>query len=138
MKIKIKVNINAPIEKVWTYWNVPEYITKWCFASEDWKCPYAESDLKVGGKFLTRMSAKDKSMSFDFTGIYLEIEEYKYIKYICDGDDKRVVQIIFEKISEDETKVIEEFDPENINPSEMQKAGWQSILDNFKKCVENN
>ncbi len=138
MKIKVETNINVAVEKAWEHWSSPESIKGWAFASDDWECPYAENDLRVGGRFLTRMSAKDKSMSFDFTGIYLEIEEYKYIKYICDGDDKRLVQITFEKISEDETKVVEEFDPENINPSEMQKAGWQSILDNFKKCVENN
>lgn len=138
MKIKVAIVINKNIENVWEYWNSPESIRGWAFASNDWECLHAENDLRVGGRFLTRMSAKDKSVSFDFTGTYLEMEEYKYIKYICDGGDKRVVQITFEKISDTETKITEDFDPENENSAERQRDGWQAILNNFKKYVESN
>ena len=138
MKIKVEIEINAAVEKVWEYWNTPDYITQWCFALDDWECPSVSVDLKVGGKQNTRMQAKDGSFGFDFSSTFLKIEGHKYIEYIIDGEDKRVVQITFEKINDTKTKVIEIFDGENINPAEMQKAGWQSILENFKKCVENN
>ena len=145
MKIKVEAVINVNIEKVWEHWSSPQSIMGWAFASDDWECTHAENDLGVGGKFLTRMSAKDKSVSFDFVGAYLEIEnkkDFKKIHYvmenILDAGDKRECVVIFEKLSESETKVSEEFDPESINPLEMQKAGWQAILGNFKKYAESN
>ncbi len=131
--ITIETTVNAPIEKVWQYWNAPEHITKWTFAADTWHCPWAENDLKVGGVFTTRMEAKDASMGFDFSGIYDEVKENELISYsLADG---RRVKIIFIN-QENSTKVIETFDPENENPVEMQKGGWQAILDNFKKHTE--
>ncbi|MBP4136597.1 SRPBCC family protein [Flavobacterium geliluteum] len=133
--ITIKTTINAPIEKVWQFWTLPEHITKWSFASPDWHSQYAENDLRVGGKFTTNMAAKDSSMSFDFEGEYTLVQQNEAIQYrIGDG---RKVEITF-KETPDGVEIIESFDPETQNPEEMQRAGWQAILDNFKKYVENN
>ncbi len=133
--ITVETTVKAPIEKVWKYWSAPEHITKWCQASDDWHAPKAENDLRVEGKFSTTMAAKDGSVSFDFEGVYTNVEKYKTIEYaMADG---RKVQIQFSSQG-DETKVTETFDPENTNPIEMQRGGWQAILDNFKKHVEAN
>lgn len=133
--ITITSDINAPVEKVWEYWNKPEHITKWAFASDDWEAPFAENDIKEGGKFKTTMAAKDKSTSFDFEGVYTAVKEYELIEY--DMSDGRHVKVLFEQ-APNGVKVTEAFDPENENPEEMQRSGWQSILNNFKKYVENS
>ena len=133
--ITVETTVKAPIEKVWKYWSAPEHITKWCQASDDWHAPKAENDLRVEGKFSTTMAAKDGNVSFDFEGVYTNVEEYKTIEYaMADG---RKVQIQFSSQG-DETKVTEIFDPENTHPIELQRGGWQAILDNFKKHVEDN
>lgn len=132
--ITVQTVINAPIEKVWEFWTRPEHITKWNNASKDWHTPRAENDLRVGGKFLSRMEAKDGSVGFDFWGIYDEVEENKIIAYTM-GDDRKV-QITFTKNNDNETEVIETFEAENENSIELQRTGWQAILDNFKKYVE--
>ena len=139
-KIKIQTSIKASIKDVWKHWNEPQSIQNWAFASDDWECPYAENDLKVGGRFLTRMSAKDKSMSFDFTGTYMEVIEFSKIKYRMDKSEEAIKQreceIIFTIINDTTVQVEEEFDAEEINSEELQKAGWTAILNNFKKFVE--
>lgn len=132
-KITIQTTVNAPIEKVWECWIKPEHITKWAFASNDWTVPSAENDLKVGGKFKTRMEAKDKSEGFDFEGKYTQVEENRLIEY--DMSDGRHVKTEFED-TPDGVKVTEIFDAESENPPELQRAGWQSILDNFKSYTE--
>lgn len=131
--IQVETTVNAPIESVWKTWNEPVHIVNWAHASDDWHTPHAENDLQVGGKFVTRMAAKDGSMSFDFAGVYTSIEDLKKIQYVM--SDGRKVLISFEKNGE-ATKIVEAFDPENENPAEMQRAGWQAILDNFKKYTE--
>lgn len=133
--ITVKSNIDAPIIKIWEYWTSPEHITKWNTASEDWHTPYAENDLRTGGKFKSTMAAKDGSMSFDFEGEYSLVEPNKTIKYTM--PDGRKVEVYFCEISGG-IEITESFDPENQNPEEMQQEGWQAILDNFKKYVENN
>lgn len=132
-KITIEATVQAPVEKVWETWTKPEHITQWSFASEDWFTPKAENDLRVGGEFTTRMEAKDGSFGFDFGGIYDEVTEHKLISYTL--GDGRKVKIEFEE-NGDETKVIETFDPEDQNPVEMQRGGWQAILNNYKKYTE--
>lgn len=133
--ITVETDIHADIRKVWSYWSEPDHITKWTFASSDWHAPYAENDLKTGGSFKTTMAAKDGSFSFDFEGVYSDVIDYKLIQYeIAYG---RKVKITFEE-NDGITKVIETFDPENQNSIEMQRTGWQSILDNFKKYTEEN
>lgn len=138
-KIHVEIIVHADIEKVWKHWNDPESIKGWAFASDTWECPHAENDLRVDGRFLTRMSAKDGSESFDFTGTYTEVEELKSIKYImdkADGEEKhRECDITFIKLENGDTKIIEEFSPEETNSEELQKAGWSAILENFKKYI---
>lgn len=133
--ITVEVIVNAPIDKVWKCWTTPAHIIKWNNASPDWHTPHAENDLRVGGKFTSRMEAKDGSVGFDFTGIYNKVNLNSLIEYAM--EDGRKVKVVFSKEG-DKTKVIETFDPENINPIEMQRGGWQAILDNFKKYTESN
>jgi len=134
-KVTVQAVIQAPIEKVWTYWNEPEHITKWCYATEEWHAPRAENDLRPGGKLVTRMEAKDGSMGFDFGGIYDEVKLHEQISYTL-GDGRKVD--IFFTAQGNETKVVETFDAEGTHPVEYQQAGWQAILDNFKKYTEQN
>lgn len=132
-RITVQISIQSNIDKVWEYWTKPEHITHWNFASEDWSCPNAENDLKPNGKFCWRMEAKDGSMGFDFTGVYDKITDKAFISYkIQDG---RQVDIEFIQNS-DSIDLRETFDPENIHTEEQQRAGWQAILENFKKYVE--
>jgi uncharacterized protein YndB with AHSA1/START domain len=134
-QITVETTVKAPIEKVWRFWNDPKHIVNWYHASDDWHAPYADNNLQLNGRFKTTMAAKDGSMSFDFEGIYTNIVEYKLIEYeIADG---RKVKISF-SVQAEEIKVTETFEMENINPLEMQKGGWQSILNNFKKYTESN
>ncbi|MGE7687487.1 SRPBCC family protein [Peribacillus simplex] len=132
-KVTAETTIQAPIEKVWKYWTEPDHITKWNNPSDDWHTPFAENDLRPGGKFVSRMEAKDGSAGFDFGGIYDEVKLYEVIAYTM--GDGRKVKITF-KEQENEIEVIETFDAETINPIEFQKQGWQAILNNFKKYVE--
>lgn len=132
-KITVAADIKAPIEKVWNAYTQPQHITQWNQASEDWYCPRAENDLRVGGKYNARMEAKDGSFGFDFEAIYDEVETNKKISYnMLDGRNATT-----EFISEgNTTKVSTTFDPENMNPTEMQQDGWQAILNSFKNHVE--
>ena len=133
--ITVESTINAPVEKVWEFWSKPEHITKWNNASDDWHTPRAENDLRVGGKFSARMEAKDGSFGFDFGGVYDAVRENEYIEYTL-GDNRKVnVNFIPQG---NKTKVVESFDAESTHSVEMQKGGWQSILDNFKKYTEAN
>ncbi len=136
-QITVTTSINSPIEKVWDAYTEPQHITKWAFADDSWHAPHAENDLREGGRFLTRMEAKDGSAGFDFTGTYTEIVPLSKIAYLMDGEDKRTAHIDFEAMG-DSTRVTVSFDPENENPIEMQKAGWQAILENFKVYSERN
>ncbi|GLU54753.1 SRPBCC family protein [Dyadobacter frigoris] len=131
--IIVEATIEAPIEKVWETWTKPEHIMHWNNASDDWFTPKAENDLRPGGKFSSRMEARDGSFGFDFEGIYDEVTDHKLISYSL--EDGRKVKIEFEEKG-DQTLVTENFDAETENPVEMQKAGWQSILNNFKKYTE--
>lgn len=131
--VTIETVVNAPIEKVWEHWNSPESIKSWCFATEEWHAPAAENDLKEGGRFKTRMEAKDGSFGFDFGGAYTQVKTNERIEYVM--DDGRKVQITFETVPGG-TKVVEKFEAEGTNSVDMQKAGWQAILDNFRKYTE--
>lgn len=131
--VTIKTSIEAPIEKVWELWTMPEHIKNWNKATEDWQTTRAENDLRPGGKFVSRMEAKDGSMGFDFGGTYDMVDTDKLISYTL--DDGRKVEIIFSSKG-NITKVTESFEVEDTNPIELQEGGWQSILDNFKKYAE--
>lgn len=132
-KVTVETTVHAPVEKVWKYWTEPEHITKWNSASDDWHTPFSENDLRVGGKFSSRMEAKDGSFGFDFGGVYDEVKLNEFIAYTL--GDERQVEISFIN-EENNTKVIEVFDAETENPIKMQQQGWQAILDNFKKYAE--
>ena len=133
--ITVKAVINAPVEKVWAYWSEPRHITKWCQASDDWHAPHAENDLRKDGKFTTTMAARDGSVSFDFNGVYTRVDPYKLIEYIM--EDGRKATISFSGKG-NETEITESFEAESTNPLEMQRGGWQSILNNFKNYTEAN
>lgn len=132
-QINIEVLVNKPQPDVWTYFNEPDHITQWNFASDDWCCPRAENDLYVGGRLCSRMEAKDGSFGFDFEAIYDAVVHQAMIAYTL--TDGRKVQTTFGDLG-DATKVSTTFDPETENPADMQRAGWQAILDNFKKYAE--
>lgn len=134
-RITVESTINADIKKVWDYWTMPQHITKWNFASDDWECPSAENDMRVGGKYKARMQAKDGSFGFDFEATYDEIIPHKEISYTM--PDGRQVTTDFEDLG-GKTKITTVFDAENENPVEMQKGGWQAILDNFRKYTESS
>jgi uncharacterized protein YndB with AHSA1/START domain len=133
--IRVDALIDAPLEKVWTYWTEPQHIMKWNNASPDWHTPSAENDLRPEGKFNVRMEARDGSFGFDFWGIYDTVHPQKEISYTL--GDGRKVQIDFRETKK-KVEITEVFEPEKENTIEMQKDGWQAILDNFKKYVEEN
>ena len=132
-KITVKRTVNAPKEKVWDLWTQPHHILQWNNASEDWLTRKAENDLRTGGSFSSRMEAKDGSFGFDFGGTYDEVKTHELISYTI--DDGRKTRIEFEG-NGGSTTVTETFDAESSNSVEMQKEGWQAILDNFKQYVE--
>jgi uncharacterized protein YndB with AHSA1/START domain len=133
--ITIESTVQAPVEKVWEYWTKPEHITKWSNASDDWHTPYAENDPRTGGKFLSRMEAKDGSFGFDFGGVYDEVVPNESIQYTI--GDGRKVNIKFNKTTAG-INITESFEAEKTNSIEMQRGGWQAILDNFKKYAESH
>jgi len=131
--VVVETRINAPIEKVWKLWTTPDDIANWNNASDDWHTPHAENDLRAGGRFNYRMEARDGSMGFDFWGVYQRVIVNEYIEYII-GDDRKVkIDFI---VNGHQTKITESFEAENTNPVELQRGGWQAILDNFKKYAE--
>jgi len=133
--ITIQATVNAPVTKVWNYWTAPEHVINWNSPSEDWHTPRAENDLSVGGKFNYRMEARDGSMGFDFGGVYDEIKEHAKITYTL-GDGRKVINDFTP--GNNTTNIVVNFEAETQNPVEMQRAGWQAILDNFKQYTENS
>ncbi len=133
--ITVQTTVNAPLQKVWKSWITQNDIMKWNFADADWCCPRAENDLRVGGRFVYKMAAKDDSVSFDFGGTYDEVVENQLISYLLDDDRK--VKISFAKTAIG-TTIVESFEAESENSIELQQAGWQAILENFKRYVESN
>ncbi|MDB5203020.1 MAG: polyketide cyclase [Ferruginibacter sp.] len=133
LPITVMALVNAPVEKVWSDWNNPADIMQWAHAGDDWHAPYADNDARTGGSFKTTMAAKDGSFSFDFAGVYDKVVEHELIEYsLADG---RKVSITF-TAKGDQTEIAETFDPETENPVDMQRDGWQMILNNFKQHAE--
>lgn len=133
--ITITALIDSPLSSVWEKWTNPTDVIHWNNASDDWFTPKAENDLRIGGKFTYTMAAKDGSFSFDFSGIYTNVVESELIEYVL--EDQREISVRFAE-ENGMIRVTEIFDPEQMNPLDMQQAGWQAILDNFKKYVENS
>lgn len=134
-QIHIETTVAAAPSKVWAYYTKPEHITQWNFAIPEWHCPSATNDLRVGGKYSARMEAKDGSFGFDFEAVYDQVVHEKKLAYTM--PDGRVVTTTFE-VEGNGTKVATVFDAEKENPVEMQKDGWQAILNNFKAYTEKN
>lgn len=133
MKITVETTVDAPMDAVWRAWTTPADIMQWNAASDDWHTTAADNDLRVGGRFSSRMEAKDGSMGFDFEGTYTKIVEHEVIEYVMDDD--RAVTVVF--LAEDDGVTVREtFDAESTNEGEMQRQGWQAILDNFARHVE--
>ena len=132
-KITVEVDVNVSIDNTWASFTTEDSIIHWNYASDDWCCPWAKNNFKVGGEFSYRMEAKDGSFGFDFGGKYLEIEKKKVIMY--ELGDSRKVEVQFIQ-NGNKTKIIEIFDAEEENSLELQKNGWQAILNNFKKYTE--
>ncbi|MDP3929126.1 MAG: SRPBCC domain-containing protein [Bacteroidota bacterium] len=133
-KIHISANILAEPKLVWEKYTNPTYITQWNFAHESWCCPSASNDLRVGGKYEARMEARDGSFGFDFWAIYDAVEPHTYLAYTM--GDGRKAELFFKAQDNNSTLLEIHFDPETENSIELQKQGWQAILDNFKRFVE--
>ena len=133
--ITVEVSLSENIDKVWDYWTKPEHIINWNFATVGWICPKAENNLEPNGTFSYRMEAEDGSMGFDFSGKYKKVESKKLIE--LNLDDNRSVSISF-FTEEGNTTLVETFEPEDQNDVELQRQGWQAILNNFKKYVESD
>lgn len=133
-KITIKALLNADKQKVWNYYTQPEHIIKWNFADASWHCPNATNDLTIGGRYFARMEAKDGSFGFDFEAIYTEIKIGESFSYEFGG---RIATVYLESI-DGFTEITVVFDPESDNSIELQRNGWQAILNNFKKYIESN
>lgn len=131
--ITVQNAIEAPIDNVWELWTNPAHVKQWNFASNDWHCPKASSDFKVGGEFHYIMAAKDGSVEFDFCGTFTKIIDQTSIQIFL--EDGREMNLLFEQEG-NITKVTETFEPEEVNSLELQKQGWQAILNNFKAYVE--
>jgi uncharacterized protein YndB with AHSA1/START domain len=131
--ITVAAAVNAPVEKVWDCFTLPEHITQWNFAVPEWHCPSATNGLRTGGRFSSRMEARDGSMGFDFSGVYTEVRPQQHIAYTMDDGRKATVDFIPAGTT---TKVTTSFEAESQNPVEMQQGGWQAILDNFKQYAE--
>ncbi len=134
-QITVTATVNADAKKVWDYYTKPEHITKWNFADPSWQCPSASNDMRVGGKYAARMEAKDGSFGFDFEAIYSVITDGESFTYGMPNG--RQVSVVF-KPEGDKTEVVVTFDAEDQNSLEMQKNGWQAILNNFKSYTESN
>jgi uncharacterized protein YndB with AHSA1/START domain len=131
--LTVRATIKAPLNKVWNCWTEAAQVQHWNFASSDWHCPAASNNLIVGGEFHYTMAAKDNSAQFDFWGTYQVIEINKRIEIVL--GDGRIMKVLFDE-TQDGIIVTEQFEPENQNPIDLQQAGWQMILDNFKNYVE--
>jgi len=131
-KIVISVSVNGEVSKVWDCYTNPVHIVNWNFADPSWHCPRAANDLKVSGKYFARMEAKDGSFGFDFEAIYTAFEVEKGFSYSFGG---REASVQF-NLEDGRTRVIVAFDPESENSHELQKNGWQAILNNFKSYCE--
>lgn len=133
-KITIRANVLADKQKVWNYYTQPEHITKWNFADPGWHCPTATNDMSVGGRYVARMEAKDGSFGFDFDAVYTEVNNGENFSYEFGG---RLATIEFKEMN-GQTEVFIAFEPETENPIDLQRQGWQAILDNFKNYTETN
>ena len=131
-KITVKALITKSKEKVWDYYTNPAHIVKWNFADPSWQCPAASNDIRIGGKYFARMESKDGRFGFDYIAIYTDLNEGSNFTYEFQGRKVNVSLIDHN----DQTEITITFDPENENPLELQRNGWQAILNNYKNYAE--
>ncbi|WP_136637158.1 SRPBCC family protein [Pseudooceanicola onchidii] len=131
--ITIDTIVDVPSEIAWDRFTEPGHITQWNFASDDWQCPRAENDLRVGGTYTARMEAKDGSFGFDFTAVYDDVQPLRRLSYVMEDGRRVVTTFTPEGLA---TRVTTTFDAESENDVEMQRAGWQAILDSYRRHVE--
>lgn len=132
-RIRVETTVDAPLDQVWAAYVEPEHIVHWNAASDEWHCPRSTVDLREGGHFSSRMEARDGSMGFDFEGTWTAVEPHQRLQYRMDDD--RMVDVAFSD-GDPGVRVVVEFDAEQENPAEMQREGWQAILDTFRRYVE--
>ncbi len=132
MKITVSTLVEAPMHEVWRSYTTPEDIKAWNAASSDWHTTSATVDLRPGGKFSSRMEAKDGSFGFDFAGEYTRVVHHELIEYTF-GDRIAVVQFAQQAPG---VLVKVTFDGEQTHSEEQQRSGWQAILDNFARHVK--
>ena len=132
-KVTVETVVDKDVEEVWKFWTSPEHITNWNFATPEWHCPTAEHELEVGGKLKYHMAAKDGSMAFDYIATFEKIKPNELLEYVL--DDERKVTVNFNR-QNGSTKIIEVFEVEDEYSMDMQRQGWQAILDNFKSYAE--
>ncbi|GHF37899.1 uncharacterized protein YndB with AHSA1/START domain [Deinococcus metalli] len=132
--ITVDTLVHAPLNTVWIAWTGPEHITQWNHASDDWHCPRAVNDLRPGGTFSSTMAARDGSVEFEFGGEYTAVQPRERLAYTI--GDGRAVLVTFEAVDDDTTRVTETFEAESQHPPDMQRAGWQAILENFRTYAE--
>ncbi len=132
-KITIQAEVAVEKSKLWDYYTLPEHIINWNFADPSWHCPRASNNMIIGGEYNARMEAKDGSFGFDFIAYYSEINPGENFIYEFAG---RVVSVSFSEIESEKTLITIIFDPETENPIDLQRNGWQMILNNFKYYAE--
>ncbi len=132
MKITIETRVDGDAQTVWQAWTTPADIMQWNAASDDWHTTASTVDLRVGGRFTSRMEAKDGSMGFDFAGTYTRVEPPTLLAYRLE-DDREVTVAFIEDAGD--ILVRETFDAETVNDPEMQRQGWQAILDRFARYI---
>lgn len=133
MKISIETSVRAELEQVWLSYTLPEHIVNWNFANNEWACPKAYNNLRVGGTFDYRMESKDSKAGFDYQGTYTEVIRTKLISYQL--SDERRVSVMFEQL-EEAVRVVQRFDAEEKADKDVQRKSWQAILDRFKLYTE--
>ncbi|WP_048440388.1 SRPBCC domain-containing protein [Caenimonas sp. SL110] len=131
MKITVSTVVMAPVEVVWRAYTTAQDIKVWNTASPDWHTTAASVDLRPGGKFSSRMEAKDGSFGFDFAGEYTKVVPHQLIEYAF-GDRLGVVE--FAEGAGGVTVTVT-FDGEPTHSEEQQRTGWQAILDSFSRHV---
>lgn len=132
-KISISATVKASKQVVWSCYTDPAHIVNWNFASDDWHCPRAENNLTAGGKYAVFMEAKDGSFGFNLEAVYSNIVVGDSFVYLM--ADGREVSMALSSIGDD-TRIDIDFDAESLNPVDLQRQGWQAILNNFKKYTE--
>lgn len=132
-KMTVEIRADKPVSDAWRVFTDPSFIVKWNFASADWRCPRAENDPVTGGSFNYRMESADGKFGFNFEGKYTKIGFEREIEYVMPDD--RTVRVEFIR-SGAGVIVRETFDAETENSVELQRSGWQAILDNYKSVLE--